>query len=68
MFGGLGLHLWFRVMVTFWVNVSVRVSVRVSVSVNYFRDSFSLLLHAQHYSMLPVRHRNHSLSIIDCWL
>ena len=29
----------------------VRVSVRVSVRVNYFRDSFSILLRAQHYSM-----------------
>ena len=38
----------FRVMVRFRVRVSVRVSVRV----NYFRDSFSILLRAQHYSML----------------
>ena len=30
--------------------VRVRVSVRV-VRVNYFRDSFSILLRAQHYSM-----------------
>ena len=35
----------FRVMVRF------RVRVRVSVRVNYFRDSFSILLRAQHYSM-----------------
>ena len=29
-----------------------RVGVRVGVRVNYFRDSFSVLLRAQHYSML----------------
>ena len=28
-----------------------RVSVMVSIRVNYFRDSFSLLLRAQHYYM-----------------
>ena len=34
------------------VRFRVRVSVRVSVRVNYFRDSFSILLRAQlHYSM-----------------
>ena len=31
--------------------VRVRFGVRVSVRVNYFRDSFSILLRAQHYSM-----------------
>ena len=31
--------------------VMVRVRVSVRVSVNYFRDSFSILLRAQHYSM-----------------
>ena len=31
--------------------VMVRFRVRVSVRVNYFRDSFSILLRAQHYSM-----------------
>ena len=30
----------------------VMVGVRVGVRVNYFRDSFSVLLRAQHYSML----------------
>ena len=42
-----------RVRVRFGVMVRfrVRVSVRVSVRVNYFRDSFSILLRAQHYSM-----------------
>ena len=38
----------FSVMVRFRVRVSVRVSVRV----NYFRDSFSIFLRAQHYSMV----------------
>ena len=33
------------------VRFRVRVSVRVSVRVNYFRDSFSILLRAQHYSI-----------------
>ena len=33
------------------VRFRVRVSVRVSVRVNHFRDSFSTLLRAQHYSM-----------------
>ena len=34
------------------VRFRVRVSARVSVRVNYFRDSFSMiLLRAQHYSM-----------------
>ena len=43
-------------MVTF--GVRFRVSVRVSV--NSFRASFSVLLHAQQYSTLTVRYRNHS--------
>ena len=34
----------------------------VNVKVNYLRDSFSVLLRAQHYSMLAVQHRNHSLN------
>ena len=33
------------------VRFRVRVSVRFSVKVNYFRDSFSILLRAQHCSM-----------------
>ena len=44
MFGGLGLGL--------GLGFRVGVRVRVSVRVNYFRDSFSVLLRAQHYSML----------------
>ena len=32
--------------------VSVIVRVRVRARVNYFRDSFSVLLRGQHYSML----------------
>ena len=40
----------------------VRVSVRVSVRVNYFRDSFSILLRAQHYSTFG-RYHNHSVFI-----
>ena len=34
------------------VRVTVGVGVKVWVRVNYFRDSFSVLLRAQHYSML----------------
>ena len=36
----------------------------VSVSVNCFKDPFSVLLRSQHYSMLTVRHRNHTVIII----
>ena len=41
-------------MVRFGVmfRVRVRVVVRVRVSVSSFWDSFSVLLHAQHYSIL----------------
>ena len=47
------------------VRFRVRVSVRVSVRVNYFRDSFSILLRAQHYSMFQPfgRYHNHSVFI-----
>ena len=38
--------------------------IMVSVRVNYFRNSFSVLLRAQHYTMSTVRHSNHSLIII----
>ena len=31
--------------------VRFRIMVRFRVGVNYFRDSFSILLRAQHYSM-----------------
>ena len=50
MFGRLGLG---PVRVRFGTRFRVRISVRVRVSVmaNYFRDSFSILLRAQHYSM-----------------
>ena len=43
--------------------VRVRFGVRAifSVKVNCFRDSFSAFIHAQQYSMLTVRHRNHTL-------
>ena len=41
------------------VRFCVRDRFRVSVGFNSFRDFFSVLLHAQHYSMLAVRHRNH---------
>ena len=34
------------------IRFGVRFRVGVSVRVNYFRDSFSVLLHAQHYRML----------------
>ena len=33
--------------------------------VNYFRDAFMVLLRAQHYSMLTVRHGNHIQQIIE---
>ena len=33
---------------------------RVSVKFNYFKDSFSLLFPAQHYSMLTILHRDHN--------
>ena len=36
----------------------VRFMVANRVRVNSFRDSFSVLLHAQHYSMLTIRHRS----------
>ena len=52
MFGRLGLGpVRVRFGTRFRVRVRVRVSVRVSVMANYFRDSFSILLRAQHYSM-----------------
>ena len=35
----------------FGVRFRVMVRFRVSVRVNYFRDSFSILLRAHHYSM-----------------
>ena len=41
-----------RVRVRFGVRARVSVCVRVSVTVYSFRDSFSVLLHPQHYSML----------------
>ena len=40
-----------RFGVRFMVRFRVRVSVRVILRVNYFRDSFSVLLRSQHYSM-----------------
>ena len=46
-------------MVRFRVRVGVSVVVRVSVS--SFRDSFSVFLRAQHYSILTVRYHNHSV-------
>ena len=48
MFARLGLG---PVRVRFGTRFRVRVSVRVSVMANYFRESFSILLRAQHYSM-----------------
>ena len=48
MFGG----LWLGFEVTVWVSVSLRV--------NSFRDFFSLFLRSQYYSMLTVRHSNHT--------
>ena len=56
------MFLGIRVRVMF--EVRFMVVNRVSVRVNSFRDSFSVLLHAQHYSMLTVRHRNPSLYFI----
>ena len=41
------------------VRFIVRVGARVSVRVNCFRDSFSVLLCTQQYSMLSVQHRYH---------
>ena len=41
----------------------------VSFRVNSFRDSFSVVLRAQHYYMLTVRRRNYSLiffSTLSC--
>ena len=35
--------------------------VMVSVRVNSFRDSFSVFLRTQHYSMLTIQHRNHTI-------
>ena len=53
---------WSKLKYYVWgIGVRVRFGVRVSVRVNYFRDSFSVLLRAQHYSMLTIRHHNHSL-------
>ena len=53
------------ISVTFYVwGIRVRVSVEVSVRVNSFNYSLSVLLRAQHYSMLTVRHRNHSLNVM----
>ena len=46
----------------FRVRIEVRASGRVSVRVKSFRDSFLVLLRAQHYSMLTYQHRNHSLN------
>ena len=46
------LGVWFR----------VRARARVSVRVNSFRDSFLVFIRVQHYSMLTVRHRNHSVT------
>ena len=54
MFGRLGLgpvRVRFGTRFRVRISVRVRVSVRVSVMANYFRDSFSTLLRAQHYSM-----------------
>ena len=45
--------------IRFGVRFRVRVVVRVRVS--SFRDYFSVLLSAQHYPILTVRHRNHSV-------
>ena len=49
MFGGLGLG--FALTLT-------------SVRVNSFRESFSVLLRAQHYFRLTVRHRKYSLILL----
>ena len=47
MFGGLGLaFLGYHGLIRFWVSVVAR------VRVNSVRDSFSVLLRAQHYTML----------------
>ena len=46
------------------------VGVRVGVRVNYVRDSFSVLLHAQHYSMLTTFGSVSTAFIVcseECW-
>ena len=52
-------------LIIFWeiISLTVWVALRVSVSVrdNYFMDSFSVLIRAQQFSMLTVRHCNHTL-------
>ena len=40
------------------LGIRVTLGVTVSVRVLFFRDSLSVLLRAQHYSMLTVRYRN----------
>ena len=50
------------IRVRFAVKVRFRFRDRVSVRGVSFRDLFPVLLHARHYSMLTVRHRNHNLN------
>ena len=52
MLGGLGLGSGLGLRLGLGVRFRVRVSVMVRVRVNSFRDSFSILLRAQHYSKL----------------
>ena len=53
MFGGLGLGFGF--------GLGLLLVLELVLGVNYFRESFSVLLRAQHYSVLTVWHCNHSL-------
>ena len=51
--------------VRFRVKFRVRISVRVIVRVNSFRDSFSVLLRAQHRS--PMSDHNSSCTLTVCY-
>ena len=49
-----------RVRILFGVRFRVRVSVSVWVSVNFLRDSYSVLLRPQHHSTLTTAGRVHT--------
>ena len=54
---------WNLTIITMYEGLSLTLPwMTMFVGVDYFRDSFSVLqlLRAHHYSMLTVRHRNHS--------